>query len=260
MESKPSDRAYIIFTSGSTGIPKGVQIEHSSLVSFTQNAINEYKIEKNDVILQFASITFDAAVEEIFPALCSGAKLRLRTDEMLDTISGFINYCKEWNVSIADLPTAYWHQLVAETNRLNLKLPDKLRLVIIGGEMALTSSVELWRKQFGEYPELVNTYGPAETTVVATSYHFNKNDDYEVMPIGKPISNTEVYILDRYLKPVPIGVPGELHIGGAGIARSYLGLPEKTNEKFISDPFTNNTKTRNYKTGDLAKFLPDSNI
>ncbi|MBE9224524.1 amino acid adenylation domain-containing protein [Phormidium sp. LEGE 05292] len=255
---KPENLAYVIYTSGSTGNPKGVLIEHHSLVNFTQAAIAEYQISASDRIFQFASTSFDAAAEEIYPCLISGGSLILRTEEMLKSISAFINYSKQWQITLWDLPTAYWHFLVNELANSNLRLPESLRLVILGGERVLLEKVATWYQLIGDYPQLVNSYGPTETTVVATLAKLSKNIiNCREISIGKPINNVQVYVLDRHFQPVPIGVPGELHIGGIGLARGYLNRPELTTEKFITNPFDN---SKLYKTGDLVRYLSDGNL
>ncbi|MCC5645817.1 amino acid adenylation domain-containing protein [Nostoc sp. CHAB 5824] len=256
-----SNLAYIIYTSGSAGKPKGVLIEHHSLVNFTQTAIAEYKLTECDQILQFASISFDAAAEEIYPCLSSGGTLVLRTEEMLQSVSAFVQQSKQWEVTVWDLPTAYWHLLVSELASENLSLPDSLRLVILGGERVLSEKVVMWHQLVGNYPQLVNSYGPTETTVVATLSDLSENAlNRQEVAIGKPISNVQVYVLDKYLQPVPIGVPGELHIGGAGVARGYLNRPELTLQKFIPNPFEKSQGSRLYKTGDLVCYRLDGNL
>jgi amino acid adenylation domain-containing protein len=271
--------AYVIYTSGSTGKPKGVTIQHQSLVNYTTAVSLEYEIEKGDSeaskerlrsmveehsadrILQFASISFDASAEEIYPCLTSGATLVLRTDSMLDSFDGFLKKCITWNLTVLSLPTAYWHELTARLSQENLVFPLSLRLVIIGGEKALTERWKTWQKCVGKQVRLVNTYGPTEATIVATIYDLSKTDPTSTqLPIGRPISNVQTYILDRYFQPVPIGVPGELYIGGNGIARGYLNNPDLTQEKFTPNPFSKDPNSRLYKTGDLARFLPDGNI
>ncbi|BAY66482.1 amino acid adenylation domain-containing protein [Calothrix brevissima NIES-22] len=253
--------AYVIYTSGSTGQPKGVMIQHNSLVNFVQAAINEYGINsdtcggQNQRILQFASMSFDVAAEEIYPCLSCGATLVLRTEEMLTSVSTFVQKCHDWQLTVLDLPTAYWHLLTSEIASSNLKLPNSLRLVIIGGEPALPAQLQIWQKYIGEYPQLINAYGPTETTVEATLY--NLSNCQQKILIGRPLQNVQTYILDTYLQPVPIGVPGELHIGGVGLARGYLNQPQLTQEKFIANSFDN---SKLYKTGDLARYLPDGNI
>lgn len=251
--------AYVIYTSGSTGKPKGVLIEHQSLINFTQSAIENYQITAQDTVLQFASINFDAAAEEIYPCLSCGGTLVLRTEEMMKSVSAFIQESQDKEVTIWDLPTAYWHLLASEIVKENLKLPSSLKLVILGGERVLPEKVKMWQESVGNYPKLVNSYGPTEATVVSTLYSLPKTPvNLPEIPIGKPINNVQVYILDQYLQPVPIGVPGELHIGGLGIARGYLNQPELTEEKFINNPFNPGDKI--YKTGDLVRYKFDGNL
>ncbi|MBV6623801.1 MAG: amino acid adenylation domain-containing protein [Rivularia sp. (in: Bacteria)] len=261
---KPSNLAYIIYTSGSTGKSKGVMIEHHSLVNFTTTATKEYGINHRDRVLQFASISFDVAVEEMYPTLTNGATLILRTDEFLTNGERMLQKCDEWGITVLDLPTAYWHQLASDLATGEYLAPENLRLVIIGGEAVIPEKVRTWQKSFqnNQYPELINTYGPTEATVVVTrcklSESINQDTQLAQMTIGKPFDNVKIYILDSDLNPVPIGVPGELHIGGLCLARGYLNRPQLTAQKFICDPF--NPGMRIYKSGDLARFLPDGNI
>lgn len=258
-ETQAKNLAYVIYTSGSTGQPKGVLIEHQSLINFTKSAIEKYEITAQDTVLQFASINFDAAAEEIYPCLSSGGTLVLRTEEMMKSVSAFIQESQKKEVTVWDLPTAYWHLLVSEITQENLQLPPSLRLVILGGERVLPERVKMWQKYVGQYPQLVNSYGPTESTVVSTLHYLEEIPiNQPEIPIGKPIDNVQVYILDQYLQPMPIGVPGELHIGGAGLARGYLNRPELTVEKFIDNPFKAGEKL--YKTGDIVRYLADGNI
>ncbi|MEG4054806.1 MULTISPECIES: amino acid adenylation domain-containing protein [unclassified Microcoleus] len=258
---KPENLAYVIYTSGSTGKPKGVLIEHRSLVNYTAAAIAEYGIEKRDRVLQFASISFDASAEEIYPCLTSGATLVLRTDSMLDSAAVFWEKCRAWNLTVLSLPTAYWHELTALLSQETLVLAPSLRLTIIGGEKALPERLKTWIERVGQQVRLVNTYGPTEATVVATICELSAADAaLRELPIGRPIGNVQTYILDCHGQPVPTGIPGELHIGGAGLARGYLNRPELTAEKFIPSPFSNEPGSRLYKTGDLTRYRPDGNI
>ncbi|KST68652.1 non-ribosomal peptide synthetase [Mastigocoleus testarum BC008] len=282
---KSDNLAYIIYTSGSTGKPKGVMIEHRSLVNFIEAAKVEYGISSEDKVLQFASISFDVAAEEIYTCLTAGGTLVLRTDEMINSTSQFLQSCRESQLTVLDLPTAYWHQLTSELVTTGEILPASVRLVIIGGEAALAETLNLWRK-YGENkltqtPLLINAYGPTEATVETTTYRFSElrspHNINSQLPIGRPLKNVEVYILDKYLQPVPIGVPGELYIGGAGLARGYFNRPELTAEKFIQNSFLKSrgaeeakrdinykllpiTGSKLYKTGDLVRYLPDGNI
>jgi amino acid adenylation domain-containing protein len=262
-EVAPENLAYLIYTSGSTGNPKGVMIEHGSLANFTRVAAAEYSIKPGDRVLQFASLSFDLSVEEIYPALTQGATVVLRTEAMISSARDFLHCCKEWKVSVLDLPTAYWHELVDAVTLLRLNLPASVRLIIIGGEKALPERVIAWKKRVGERVRLVNTYGPTETTVVATMHNVKSIDEIsrrQNVPIGRPVANTTVYILDESLRPVPIGVAGELHIGGAGMARGYINRPDLTAQKFITNPFSKRPNARLYKTGDLVRYRADGNI
>ncbi|MET0395500.1 MAG: condensation domain-containing protein, partial [Longimicrobiaceae bacterium] len=165
----PESAAYVIYTSGSTGKPKGVVVPHGALAGFTAAARGAYGIGPADRVLQFASVAFDASAEEIWPTLASGARLVLRTEEMLGSARLFLDACREWGITVLDLPTAYWHELVAELcEEDGAELPAALRLVIIGGERALPERLRAWRERFGARVRLVNTYGPTEATVVAT--------------------------------------------------------------------------------------------
>jgi amino acid adenylation domain-containing protein len=260
--------AYVIYTSGSTGKPKGVMIEHGSLVNFTGSASLDYGISSSDRVLQFASLNFDASAEEIYPCLTKGATLVLRNDAMLTSISAFLETCGQWGITIVDLPTAYWHEMTLQLAAKKLPLPATLRLVIIGGEAALPERLALWHKAVGKGPRLVNTYGPTEATVVATRSDLPgplageraQRDRRDTVPIGRPMGHVQTYILDSHLQPVPVGVAGELHIGGSGLARGYMQHPQLTARSFIADPFGKAPGGRLYKSGDLARFLPDGEI
>ena len=254
--------AYIIYTSGSTGKPKGVMIEHRSIVNYILTAIREYNFTSDDQILQFSSICFDASIEEIFGSLLSGATLVLRTEDMLRSSEDFWQYCQKWQLTVLGIPTAYWHQLVSELTPTVLPILSNIKRIIVGGEAIQPAKVKQWHTITANYsplPQLFNGYGPTEATIVTTIYEFTSPIVNNV-PIGRPLSNIQVYILDTFLQPVPVGVAGELHIGGAGLARGYLNRPELTQEKFIPDPFSNYSDSRLYKTGDLARYLPDGNI
>ncbi|MEH2279394.1 MAG: amino acid adenylation domain-containing protein [Nostoc sp.] len=266
--------AYIIYTSGSTGKSKGVTLEHRSLMNFVITAIDEYGIKTSDKVLQFASICFDTSIEEIFPCLCIGATLVLRTEEMLNSSEDFWQYCQKWQLTVLDLPTAYWHQLVAELKPQDARICECLRTVIIGGEAVQLEKVQHWHTcvaHLSPVPQLFNTYGPTEATVVTTLERLTPAAPS--VSIGRPISNAQVYVLDQYQQPVPIGVPGELHIGGTGLARGYWQRPELTNEKFVSNALQSrgageqgsrganeNQSSRLYKTGDLVRFCKDGKL
>jgi amino acid adenylation domain-containing protein len=254
--------AYIIYTSGSTGKPKGVAISHQSLVNLTTVLIKEYEITALDRIIQFFSINFDAAVGDIYPSLMVGATLVLRTDEMLLSPKSFWEHCRDYQLTFMLLPTAFWHQLTAEIIPQNM-IPLSLRLINFGGEKALLENIKQWQKSVAHLshpPKLLNVYGPTEATVISSIYRCDNSTEEISIPIGKPIENTQCLILDQYLQPVPIGVPGELHIGGVGLARGYFQRPGLTAKTFIPNPFSEEPGARLYKTGDLVRYLPDGNI
>ncbi|NMF64063.1 non-ribosomal peptide synthetase [Brasilonema octagenarum UFV-E1] len=251
--------AYVIYTSGSTGVPKGVMIPHGALTNYTQAAADEYELDIGDRVLQFASISFDAAAEEIFPCLIRGGTLVLRTDAMLSSVRVFLQKCCELELTVLDLPTAFWHQVASGLATEGCILPKQLRLVLIGGEKALKTQLTIWQKYATNSVRLVNTYGPTETTIVATKCDLSELASAEV-PIGSAIPNVQTYVLDNHLQPVPIGVVGELYIGGVGVARGYLNRPDLTADKFISNPYSQEPIARLYKTGDLVRYLSNGNL
>lgn len=256
---QPHNLAYAIYTSGSTGIPKGVLIEHRSLVHYATAAATKYQVTPIDRILQFTSLNFDISAEEIYTCLTAGATLVLRTPEMLE-IGTFLRQCREWQISIVSLPTAYWHELTIRLETEKLELPPDLRLVVIGGEQVAPARYHAWQQAVGTRVQLINTYGPTEATISALWADLSELDPNVAIPIGRPLPNVQVYILDSNLQPVPIGVPGELYIGGVGLARGYLHRPDLTAAKFIPHPFSQAATERLYKTGDLVRYRADGNI
>jgi amino acid adenylation domain-containing protein len=259
----PRHLAYVIYTSGSTGRPKGVMIEHRALVNYTTGAARKHEIAPADRVLQFASMSFDASIEEIFPTLARGAALVLRLDDMIASCASFLEKCRVWEITVADLPTAFWHELIAHLNANHVELPASLRLVIIGGERAQPDLLAAWQRNVGERVRLLNTYGPTEATVVATASDLTRQSREQCgneVSIGKPVANAQAYILDRDLEPVPTGGIGELYIGGVGVARGYLNDAEKTAARFIPHPFANEPGARLYRTGDLARYRADGQI
>ncbi|MFN6486985.1 MULTISPECIES: amino acid adenylation domain-containing protein [unclassified Nostoc] len=261
----PENLAYVIYTSGSTGKPKGVMIEHKSLVNYTQTTNVKYAFQPCDRILQFSSISWDTSAEDIYPCLSAGATLVLRTPSMLDSVSTFLQKCQDWSLTVVNLPTAYWHELTAHLALTKASVfPKSLRLVIIGGEGVLQERLIIWHKYVSPNVRLVNTYGSTETTAVTTTYELSPSAQVDTasqeVAIGRPIHNVQAYVLNQYLQPLPIGVPGELHISGAGLARSYLNHSDLTSEKFIPNPFSHDSGSRLYKTGDLVRYRLDGNI
>ena len=257
-----SDLAYIIYTSGSTGKPRGVLLSHAGLANYNVASARYYEMSDRDRLLQFCSLSFDAAVEEVFATLCSGATLVFRSKDMPLDVPGFLARVRREKITVLDLPTAYWHEWVSQFGELREPIPNCLRLVIVGGEKALASALTTWR-QARHGVRWVNTYGPTEASIAVTRYDPEQEHPNSAPPnvsIGRPIENCRVYLLDRDRNPVPIGTPGELYIGGIGVAQGYLNRPELTAQKFIQDPFSSDPVARLYQTGDMARFLEDGLI
>lgn len=256
--------AYIIYTSGSTGKPKGVMIPHKGLVNHNLAMAKQFGLTENDRVLQFASISFDIAVEELFPTWLSGATVVLRPEEILSSIPEFLKFVLQEQITILNFPTAFWHELVNGMQQLQLDLPQTVRLVVVGGEKASRAIYQTWTTLVGDRCRWLNTYGPTETSVTATAYEpgdeLEDGSSITEIPIGRPIDNVQIYVLDQQLQPTPIGVPGELHIGGAGVAYGYLNRPALSDEKFIPHPFSRDSDAKLYRTGDLVYYRPDGNI
>jgi len=261
---KPENLAYVLYTSGSTGKPRGVLLTHGGLVNHNLTAIKLYGLTPKDRVLQFSSTSFDIAIEEIFPTWMSGGSVVLKTEEVSLEVTEFLRWIGEQGITVLDLPTAYWHDLVHQLPDLAEPFPAALRLVVVGGEKASAVTFANWLKVVGNRVRWINTYGPTEASVIATAYEPGPSpgspDGLSELPIGRPIANTQVYILDSHRRPVPVGVAGELYVGGCGVARGYLNRPELTTERFLPDPFRQEPGARLYRTGDLARYRSDGNI
>ncbi|WP_456362602.1 amino acid adenylation domain-containing protein [Xanthomonas sp. F1] len=248
--------AYVIYTSGSTGTPKGVMIEHGSVCNQIWALKSLYGLTAHDRLLQFSSPCFDVSVEEIFGALCSGATLVLRTDAWLASASTFNELCAAHGITALSLPTSLWSQWADAWSEA--RAPRTLRHIVIGGEATSRHALQAWFGDGGVRPTLFNCYGPTETTVNATSQVVRAQDPATL--IGRPVANTRVYILDAHGQLVPPGAVGELCIGGVGVARGYLNRPALSAERFLPDPFVADPAARLYRSGDLARHLPDGSI
>jgi len=252
-EVKSTNLAYTMYTSGSTGVPKGTNVIHRGVVRLVKET-NYINLSDNDVFLQLASISFDASTFEIWGALLNGAKL-IVMPPLTPSLKDLGQAIKQHQATILWL-TAGLFRLMVDERVQDLR---SIRQLLAGGEVLPIPQVH---KVLEELPDcqLINGYGPTENTTFTCCYPITKSQIDISVPIGRPIANTLVYILDTQLQPVPIGIPGELHIGGDGLARGYLNRPELTAEKFISNPFSTDPHARLYKTGDLASYLPDGNI
>ncbi|MEP0857573.1 amino acid adenylation domain-containing protein [Trichocoleus sp. DQ-U1] len=251
-DTQTTNLAYVIYTSGSTGKPKGVTVPHRAVTRLVLNT-NYINLQPLDVVAFASNVSFDAATFEIWGTLLNGASLAVITKDVALSPCDFAAQIHELGITVLFLTTALFNLLVRE-------VPSALQSVqhlLFGGEAPDPKWVKQLLKK-GSPQRVVHVYGPTENTTFTTWYLVQDvPEEATTIPIGRPIANTQVYILDEYLQPVPVGATGELHIGGAGLARGYLNCPELTNEKFIPNPFDN---SKLYKTGDLARYLPNGNI
>jgi len=246
--------AYIVYTSGSTGKPKGVMIEHQGVVNFALSRINDYGLDASSRMLQFSSLNFDLSVMETFTAFYSGASLHLLEDRTRLDRQELWRYIEQHAITQAILPPA----ILQECKNCS-PLSTRLTLISCGEELPAT----LLRALQSLIPNgsIINEYGPSETAIGDIAWRSPKERfDGDVVPIGRPIGNKKIYILDRHVQPIPTGSIGELYIGGVGVARGYLNRPDLTSKAFLPDSFSRDKDARMYKTGDLARYLPNGNI
>jgi amino acid adenylation domain-containing protein len=257
-----SHAAYVIYTSGSTGTPKGVVVEHAALAAHSRTIVRQYELSDADRVLQFAALSFDAAIEQIFPSLIAGATLVIRGKEIWSSreFQGVIHSQK---ITVMDLPPAYWKQLCQDwAGQRDDREASTVRVVVVGGESPPPESIALWQQTPLRRARLLNAYGPTEATVTATIFEVlpTTQDFASGLPIGKPLPGRRAYVLDKALQPVPVGAPGELFLGGEGVARGYLSRPVLTAERFLTDPYGNDSQSRMFRTGDLARWRNDGTL
>ena len=253
----PSNLAYVMYTSGSTGEPKGAMILHSGLVNYLTWAIGAYGVETGSSVPVHSSISFDLTVTSLYPALLAGGKVELlREDVGAQNLIASLK--KAENRSLVKITPAHLELL---SQQLSSEEAAKVtKTFVIGGEALLAENLVLWR-EFAPATRLINEYGPTETVVGCCVYEVRPEDSSTgPVAIGRPIANTQLYILDGNLQPVPAGVKGDLYIGGDGVARGYLNRPELTEKKFITDPFSGKGGARLYKSGDLARYPKDGTL
>ncbi|MCY7294924.1 non-ribosomal peptide synthetase [Alteromonas sp. a30] len=263
-------RAYVIFTSGSTGKAKGVQVSHHNLRHFCQAAQQTYGISTEDTVLQFSSLSFDTSVEEIFPALWSGARLHIRPNDLHQRLHDFWPYCQQHGITVLDLPTAFWQILVEQLSEPeNVIDCGRLRLVIVGGEALPSQKLAAWFNAIPAHVQLMNTYGPTETTVAVTAdavsreAHLAETADTEaktktgIAALGHPMPNTFIAVVDAQMQPVPPGVWGEIIIAGEQVTQGYLGADVSSQSAFTEYCPTSETPMPAYRTGDIGRFTYD---
>ncbi|MET0396637.1 MAG: non-ribosomal peptide synthase/polyketide synthase [Longimicrobiaceae bacterium] len=252
--------AYLIYTSGSTGRPKAVMVSHRSLVCFIDGIRERIGYTPQDRVLQFASPAFDVMIEEVFPAWTSGACVVFPEGEAPGSPAELTRVLEEQRVTIAELPTAFWHEWVRQTVEDGDELPGTLRLVAMGSERVLPERLAQWAK-LGR--PLLHGYGLTETTVATTTVMLPAGEDgsrWPSVPIGVPLANAEAHVLDAGGEPVPEGVPGELYLGGEVLARGYRGHPALTAGRWVPHPFADAPGARLCRTGDRVRRLPDGNL
>ncbi|MBW4510719.1 MAG: amino acid adenylation domain-containing protein [Scytonematopsis contorta HA4267-MV1] len=248
--------AYVIYTSGSTGKPKGAINTHWGIYNRLLWMQENYQLTTSDAVLQKTTFSFDVSVWEFFWTLITGARLVIAKPEGHKDGEYLVNLIAQENITTLHFVPSMLQAFLETQGVEKLK---SLKRVICSGE-ALPFALQQNFFKLLVNAELHNLYGPTEAAIDVTFWKCQREDNKSIVPIGRPISNTQIYLLDTHLQSVPIGVPGELHIGGAGLAKGYLNRPELTFEKFIPNPFSTDVYSRLYKTGDLARYLPDGNI
>jgi acyl-coenzyme A synthetase/AMP-(fatty) acid ligase/acyl carrier protein len=241
----------VIYTSGSTGQPKGVMIEHASMLNFVNWTIEQRGLTAADRSTQVASLSFDAAVLELWPTLCAAASLHIVPDEVRSDTDRLPQWLADRGITISYMPTPVTELLTAA----DWPEHTSLRALLTGGDQLHAYRGEM-------RAELVNHYGPTETTVSCTATAVTRSAQWpgQLPPIGHPIANTRVYVLSRQREPVPLGVVGELYVGGAGVSRGYLGSPALTADRFVPDHMSGRSGARLYRTGDLVRYRPDGQL
>jgi len=253
--------AYVMYTSGSTGKPKGVQIEDRSLTTYCLTDLELYQLESSDRMLQFSTLNFDIAIEEIFPPLLAGSTVVVRPRERAETHNELSCLIDTYKITALHIATAYWHEWVDLLVASNSPVPKSLRLLIATGEKVSVEHFRRWKRQSQHEILWCNAYGPTETTVTCTAFIPPKDWDEPQMPIGKPLAGYAAHILNDQNQTVGIGETGNLFISGDALARGYLNRSNLTEKTFINLPIDGlEETTRLYRTGDSARWLPTGDI
>lgn len=252
--------AYIIYTSGSTGVPKGVAMPHRSLSNLLLWQIQNSTLRTGAKTLQFTSLSFDVSFQEIFSTWCAGGILVIISNDIRRDPICLLQFLQRTKVARLFLPFVALQQMTEAAENHSIVLPDLREVITAGEQLQITPGI---RKFFKNMKQCIlqNQYGPSESHVVTFFTLIDSPDSWPTLPpIGRPIANAQIYVLDAHRQPVPIGISGEMYIGGICLAREYLNHPELTREKFITNPFDTSSRTLLYKTGDLARYLPDGNV
>lgn len=255
------NQAYVIYTSGSTGRPKGVIVSHGATAEHCLSIQRHYELNPDDRVLQFGSLSFDLSLEQILPTLIVGATLVMLNGYAWQ-VPDFHKKISEYELTVLNIPTGYWQELAREWADCVELVPNiRPRVFIVGGAAMLPEFVDLWQRTPMSSIRLIDAYGPTEATITATAFDINPwRRERSRVPIGRPLANREAYILNRHGNPVPVGIAGELFIGGACLARGYLNRADLTADNFVPNAFSKEAGARMYKTGDLARYLADGNI
>ncbi|MBB4637946.1 non-ribosomal peptide synthetase [Longimicrobium terrae] len=256
-DAEPDALAYVIYTSGTTGRPKGVGVTHRALDTHCDTVIGLYRLSPADRVAQVASLGFDISVEEIIPTWAAGAAVVFRPAHLSAYGAAFHRWLEGSGITLLNVPTAFWHSWTGDLSTGGGALPPALRLVIVGGERALPHVWDAWARIAGPAVTWINCYGPTETTVGVTAHvrgpGFAEPGRGDI-PIGHPLPDAAVHVLDEAMRPVAPGDEGELVVGGPRVARGYLGRPGTTAESFVPDPFSAEPGARMYRTGDRARW------
>ena len=257
---EPESLAYVIYTSGSTGRPKGVAVEHRAVAAHLTGFARDLEITPADRVLHFASFGFDVSIEQLFLPLLNGGALVLRGPDSWAP-EEWAPRLREARVTVANLPPVYWQEVIAATSGTSL---PELRLLLVGAEAMPSTAVRRWREAVESPARLLNAYGPTEAVITATTFAlpevYANGHVGAIVPIGAPLAGRAAYVLDRRGEPAPVGLPGELYLGGAQLARGYLGRAELTAERFVPDAFSAEAGARLYRTGDRVKWREDGKL
>ncbi|HEX2092474.1 MAG TPA: amino acid adenylation domain-containing protein, partial [Longimicrobiaceae bacterium] len=259
----PDDLAYLVYTSGSTGAPKGCLIPHGALSSHCDAVGRHYGFTPADRVLQFASPAFDVAAEEIFPALANGAAVCVCPARAALDLAEFDALVRREGITVLNLPPDFWQAWLNWMEETGVDAPPGVRLLVVGSAAVPAQAMARWRRLAGGEMRVCNAYGVSEATITSTLFDVPaefRGGTSPTVPIGRPIANTSVWLLDHYRQPVPAGVPGELHLGGAGLASGYAGAPELTAESFFEHTFSDGLRLRLYRTGDRARQRVDGTV